>query len=375
MRRIAAAAGVLAAGVGLLYGGNPDRVGEAGAPELTFYPWARTAGVNGVLMARVEGVEAIRTNIGGLAFVPSTEAIVSRTILFHPDVLNISALGVGQRVGEAGALGLEVFALTSGEEVVTTVSQPEGTGATFRAQFINVALSYAYSFSDAIHAGVSVRAIYEAIKDVRAAGVSLDAGIQYVTGERRQMRFGVTLRNLGFPIRYGGPGMSVQASPPGANHQLTLNLPADNFELPLLLHVGASYDLYFNADQHRISVAGMFTSNAFGDDLLGAGVEYAFREMFMLRTGYSLEKEALAVQREEKWQRLHLMSGFFAGFSVQVPLRAAEAGEEVPAVSLDYAFHPAGELGNVHTVQLRVALAQKFPVRVFKGGIGGSSGE
>lgn len=367
--------GGVVTGIGALYGGNPDRVGEAGAPELTFYPWARTAGVNGAFMARVEGVEAIRTNIGGLAFIPRTEVIVSRTILFHPDVLNVSALGVGQRVGEAGALGLEIFALTSGEEVVTTVTQPEGTGATFRVQFINVALSYAYSFSDAIHAGASLRTIYESIRDVRAAGVSLDAGVQYVTGNKRQLRFGVTLRNLGFPIRYVGPGLSVQSSPPGADHQITLNIPSDNFELPLLLHVGACYDMYFKADQHRLTVAGMFTSNAFGDDLLGAGVEYAFRGMFMFRTGYSLEKEALAVQREEKWQRLHLMSGFFSGFSVQVPLRSAQANEEVPAVSLDYAFHPAGQLGNVHTIQLRIALAEKFPVRVFKGGIGGSSQE
>jgi len=49
--------------------GNPDRAGEAGAYELLINGWARSAGQMGMNTASITGLEAMRFNVGGLAFV------------------------------------------------------------------------------------------------------------------------------------------------------------------------------------------------------------------------------------------------------------------------------------------------------------------
>ena len=60
-----------------LVAGNPDRQGEAGANELLFNPWARSAGLHSMNTASIMGVEAMRLNIAGLARVPGTELLIA----------------------------------------------------------------------------------------------------------------------------------------------------------------------------------------------------------------------------------------------------------------------------------------------------------
>ena len=43
----------------------------------------------------------------------------------------------------------------------------------------------------------------------------------------------------------------------------------DAFELPSLLNIGGSYDFNYGTD-HRLTVAGNFTSNSFSKDQFGA---------------------------------------------------------------------------------------------------------
>ena len=52
--------------------------------------------------------------------------------------------------------------------------------------------------------------------------------------------------------------------------------------------MGISYDL--NVLRHRITGSGTFTSNSFQKDQIRIGGEYAYREMFMFRTGYVFEE-------------------------------------------------------------------------------------
>ena len=58
------------------WAGNPDRQGEAGAPELLMNPWARSAGLHTMSTSMITGAEAMRLNIAGLARINKTEVIL-----------------------------------------------------------------------------------------------------------------------------------------------------------------------------------------------------------------------------------------------------------------------------------------------------------
>ncbi len=359
-----------------IHAGNPDRAGEAGAYELTMIPWARLAAFNYLYSARATGAEALRINVGGLAHAEGTEFLLGIGRYYLNGALRLSALGFAQPFGQGGdnVLGVELFALSGGEIQVTTEQDPEGTGAIVEPVFINVALAYARRFSEFIYAGVVVRSIYEAIQDVSAAGVALDAGVQYTTevADNQVLRFGVSLRNVGFPIRYRGPGLRRENKAPLGEHPLTQEIPAEVFELPLLLHIGFSYD-YRLPKCFRLTGLFGFTSNTFGDDVIGVGVEGSWKEMVFARIGYGIEKGLIApvgLQRDLGYRKVNLRTGLSLGLGFQWMLRkprvssegsGAEESKQGTVLAIDYAFRPVGPLGNIHTLTVRLSLNQTMP--------------
>ena len=79
-------------------------------------------------------------------------------------------------------MGINVSSMKFGDIDRTTEAQPDGGIGTFAPQFLTIGFSYAKEFSNSIYGGMSVRMISESINDVKAQGVVVDAGIQYITG-------------------------------------------------------------------------------------------------------------------------------------------------------------------------------------------------
>jgi len=52
----------------IMFGGNEQRAGQAGASELLLNPWARSSGLSDANSASVRGLESIYSNIAGTAF-------------------------------------------------------------------------------------------------------------------------------------------------------------------------------------------------------------------------------------------------------------------------------------------------------------------
>src|ERR1700712_1737771 len=90
------------------FAGNKDRTGQSGAPEMLINPWARSTGVFGMNTASVGGLEAMRTNIAGLAQDSSTELGVSHGIYLSGSSIGINNIGVAQKIGESGVVGLNI---------------------------------------------------------------------------------------------------------------------------------------------------------------------------------------------------------------------------------------------------------------------------
>ena len=133
-------------------------------------------------------------------------------------------------------------------------------------------------------------------------------------------------------MRYSGNGSAIQlTSPQGYN--LTVNQRAEKFELPSQLNIGAGYD-WDIVDNHRLTFLGNFTSNAFTKDYIGGGLEYGFRERFMLRAGYRYE-QGINTETFDPEERSSAYTGLSAGATISVPL-----GKEAPAWALITATAP-----------------------------------
>ena len=330
--------------------GNPDRQGEAGAYELLMNPWARSAGLHTMSTSLVRGVEAIRLNPAGLGRINgSTEVLIGHARYLEPTDIKMNAFGIGQKVGKNGTFGISLMALDIGEIEVTTENQPQGTGATFQPNFFNLGLSYSHIFENKISVGITFRAISESISDVSAFGFALDAGVQYVTGPQDNFKFGISLRNVGSRMSFGGQGLSFPTENPDGtlSFDITVNQRAASFELPSVLNIGLSYDFNLDAD-NRFTLLGNFTANSFARDQLGAGVEYSLKEMFMVRAAYKIET-GLSAERDFEQS---VYSGLSAGVTLEVPTK--KGGDS--RFGIDYAYRATQPFNGTHNLGVRITL-------------------
>jgi hypothetical protein len=327
------------------YGGNPDRQGEAGAYELLMNPWARSAGLHSLPVSMVRGVEAMRLNVAGISRINKLEVQVSHAIYLEGTDISMNALGVSTRVGQSGAFALSLMALDFGEIRETTVDQPEGTGATFSPNFFNLGLGYAYTFENKISVGIAMRAVSESISDLSAFGLAVDAGVQYVTGEQDNFKFGISLRNVGTPMKFSGEGLVTNVPVNNDQYELALEQRSASFELPSMLNIGLSYD-FLIGDKNRVTAVGNFTSNSFSRDQLGGGIEYALNEMFMLRAAYRADIGAAGEVDEP------IYTGLSAGASLDVPITRGE--NKGLRLGIDYAYRATKVWSGTHNLSVRI---------------------
>lgn len=330
-----------------LQAGNPDRQGEAGAYELLMNPWARSAGLHTLTTSNITGVEALQLNVAGLSRINKTEVLIGHSLYLQGTDMRTNAFGLGQRIGKNGAFGLSIMALDFGDIRVTTTDQPEGTGATFSPNFFNLGLSYAHVFENKVSVGITVRGISQSIADVSAFGFAIDAGVQYVTGEQDNFKFGISLRNVGSRMTFGGEGLAIQR--PSSNrgtYDLTFEQRAASFELPSMLNIGLSYDFYPTAG-NRLTLVGNFTANSFSRDEIGAGLEYSLNEIFMLRAAYRYELDV------ENDIEASIYTGLSAGASVEIPLSREKKDTRL---GIDYAYRATRLWNGTHNFSVRISI-------------------
>lgn len=341
------------------FAGNPDRQGEAGAYELLLNPWARSAGLNGLVVSSITGVEAMRFNPAGIGRQYSnTEVIVSHTQYMVGTGLSMTAAGLGQKIGKNGAIGLTLMAMNFGDIPLTTTNQPLGI-TTFSPSFFNIGIGYSHIFRDKegnekISVGLAVRVVSETLTNATATGVAFDAGVQYVTGKNKQIKFGLALRNIGTKMKFQGDGLAFVGVAPNGTTPLTVEERVAAFELPSLLHIGASYDFWFPGETdsrvgktNRLSINAMFTANSFARDQYGLGLEYAFREMLMLRAAFRYEGLMFDTGNAGT-----ISNGFTAGMSVQIPFKKGSSRK----IAFDYGFELTKEFAGSHAFSLRIGI-------------------
>jgi hypothetical protein len=327
-----------------LTAGNKDRAGEAGASELLINPWARSSGWGHSNTAGIRGLEAMFGNVAGIAFTENTELIFSNTQWLQGSGISLNSFGFTQRVSETGVLGISIMSMRFGDIPITTPAIPEGGIGNFSPGYLNLGISYAKAFSNSIYGGFNLKIISQSIDDISAQGVAIDAGIQYVTGDLENVKFGITLKNIGPPMRFSGDGLAFRSFLPGQESMFTLEHRSAPFELPSQLIIGGAYD-FLISEEHTISVAGSFISNSFFKDQFSGGIEYSLGTYLMIRGGYTYEEGI-----ENKSTRTTALTGPSGGLTVQVPLNR----EKGSIFAVDYSYRDSDPWSGTHSISARI---------------------
>lgn len=342
------------------FAGNSDRLGESGAPELIMNGWARSTGLGDLNTSRIMGIGAMKLNPAGLSFVNKMDVALSYTTWWAGSDVSLYQLGFASKLGEDNVVGVTIMSLDPGDIQRTTVNSPDPDNSlgSFRPSYFNIGLTFSRNFSSRIHGGLTLRLISESAESVSAFGFAIDAGIQYVLGAKDNVRFGVSVRNLGTPMKFKGDGFAFKGNTPDSDdYLLSLKPESNTFQLPSLLTLGASYDIWLGNEylcnggfnMHRVTVLGSYISNSMGKDNFGAGVEYGFKEMFMARIGYRYEDGILNPDVATSFN-----SGLSAGISVDFPIKTGG-----PKIGMDYSYRHTTSLAGTHSFGLNFKMGDK----------------
>lgn len=339
--------------------GNPDRIGQAGAGQLVMNGFARSSGMGWASVSSITGVEAIYMNLGGLARATSTEILFANTNWLGGTGVSMNSFGFAQPIGASeGVLGFSLTTVDIGEIEITTTELPEGGVGTVNPRLTNLALAYSKKFTAAIAGGVLVRVHNENIPNAKTTGVAIDAGISYyATADKKDplkkddIKFGISLKNVGPDTRFGGDGLSFKATNNQNKQEMTFNQRSQGFGLPTLINIGGSYDFRLDNTKesyyHRLTTALNFTSYAYQRNQFTLGAEYAFKNTFMFRAGYAFEDGGFNYDT-----RTSVHPGLSAGLSYEFAL----GKEGTSKFAIDYSFRNSNPFNGTHSVGVRLKL-------------------
>ena len=158
-------------------------------------------------------------------------------------------------------------------------------------------------------------------------------------------------------MQASGEGLSFTNVDVNTGLAATQQRKSSTYQLPSLLNIGASYDFYVAAQKdsasnqikadHRITLAGNFTANSFTKDQYRLGVEYGFRNLFMLRAAYVLESTT--------WFDSNLRTSAYTGPAFGGSL-VAPLGKSGSTFGVHYAYEMTERFSGTHSIGIRLDL-------------------
>lgn len=321
--------GVLQAGV--------TKTGTTAAKFLNMGVGPRTIAMGGAYIPADNDAGAMYWNAAGIARTTHFQAIFTQSNWIADIKLNY--LGAVVPMGDMGAIGVNVTAVTMGDMLETTEYFPEGTGNTFSANMFAIGLTYARSLTENFIIGANIKYIQETISNSNAQGVALDIGTIFTT-PFYGIRFATSITNFGTKMTMSGQDLLFQSDPlpnsGGSVDRLNSYYETDPFDLPLRLQIGISKEFKITDDQ-RLSIAVDAAHPSDNSQFINTGAEWAlFNERFFLRAGF---KTLFLKDREEG---LTLGAGFHYNSLGYMTF------------AIDYAYQQFKYLGDVHTFGVNI---------------------
>jgi len=262
------------------------KVGTTAASFLGISVGPRATSMGGAFAAVADDATSLYYNPGGISRSGKTQFLFAHTSwLVETD---FSWIGMVFNFDGTNALGVSLTQLNYGEEEVTTVMDPEGTGERWGATDFSAALSYARNLTDRFSVGGNVKYIQEKLWNETATAFALDVGLLYLT-DFNDMRIGMSISNFGTDLKLDGKDLlkrvDLDQEAIGHNENIVSKLKTDAWPLPLFFRVGLAMDV-FKSDNMRFTTAVDALRPSDNSEILNAGAEFCFNNLLFLRGGY-----------------------------------------------------------------------------------------
>ena len=218
-----------------------------------------------------------------------------------------------------------------------------------------------------------MKLVSESTPDVRVGALAFDGGLQYAdrftrntvkyqhadqnpaAGRGSDIRFGVSIKNLGTDAKYSGDGLAFKSRANDKNYDITTTQRSDKTPLPSMINIGLGYDFRLDGDSgvywHRLTTAFNFNSNTAMSNQTSLGLEYAYKEMLMLRAGYNYEKGIFNYET-----RNNAYTGLNLGATFQIPVSKANDEGLRNLIAVDYSFRSTRPFSGTHTFGVRISI-------------------
>jgi hypothetical protein len=313
------------------------KVGTTAAQFLGVSVGPRAIAMGGAYVAEASDATSLYWNPGAIVQAEKTQLVFSNTDWLVGT--KFRWFGFMLNLDDENALGVHLTQLDYGEEEVTTVAAPNGTGERWDAQDLAIGLSYCRRLTDRFSMGGTVKYIEQRIWNESASTFAFDLGLLFVTGFN-DMRLGVSMSNFGGELTMAGRDLlqqvDIDPSNSGSNKSLVGNLKTDPWSIPLLFRVGVAMDAYKD-DIFRLTVAADALRPNDNEESVNVGGEFAWNDMIYLRGGY---KSLFGTDAEE-------------GISLGAGLKYSAEG--LGSLEVSYAYTNFGLFGNINTIALAVA--------------------
>ena len=315
-----------------------SKVGTTAGEFLQIGVGARAMGQGGAFVASADDISALYWNPAGLARITRNEVFVAHSEWLSD--ITFDYVGVGFRLGAAGTVGVSLTMLGVPDMIVRTADRQDGTGETFDAADLAVAMTYSRVITDRFSVGVTAKYVSQRIWHSSATGFAIDLGTQFRTDFFGGLTIGASLFNFGSGLRLSGRDVRTFVDPDpahlGNNGRVPANFELDTFSLPLNFQFGLS-SRPIATRMHQLTVSADALHPSSNNESVNVGMEYGFQNRVMFRLGY---QSLFLAERE---------GGFSAGIGIRQPLFNGSAAK------LDYAFRDAGRLGSIHIVGLALS--------------------
>ena len=320
------------------FAGDFSKVGTAAAQFLKIGVGARAMGLGGSFTALANDVSTLYWNPAGITNINGFSLAVTHTEWFAE--ISHDFVGVVYPLSSSDAIALNVVALNTGEQEVTTVTQPEGTGIYYDVSDLAIGLSYARTLTDRFSVGLTVKYIQQNLYNESANAFAIDIGTFLRTGFH-DLIIAMNMSNFGGSMQLEGRDLITITD---VNNQVSGNynpdarLKTEPWPLPLIFRVGVSMNLVGGDDPIIASEQNRFTLAIDGvhpndnTEKINVGSEYSWNETVFARIGYRINYDV------EKWT-------FGAGFKMKI------GGQ---GVGFDYALIDFNDLGKISQFSLEL---------------------
>jgi hypothetical protein len=129
-----------------------------------------------------------------------------------------------------------------------------------------------------------------------------------------------------------------------------------------MINIGMAYDFRLDKDEnlywHRLTAAANFTNNSFSSNQTSLGLEYAYKEILMFRTGFDYE-EGIFGYETRKNAYTGLCLGATVQFGLGKKLDSKRYRDASSAIAIDYSYRSTNPFSGTHTFGIRIKLAGK----------------